>query len=98
VIVLALLKLKGEMLAPSFTRSADFQDVFCTVRASRNVCTQENLVDHFLNSSEQRAGPDLLVSAHYGKEGAPKLVFPEINQDTLWKQECGYNAGTRELF
>jgi CRP-like cAMP-binding protein len=50
---------------------------------SRNVRIQEDLVDQFFNSSERRLARTLLLLAHYGKEGAPESVVPEINQETL---------------
>ncbi len=60
-----------------------FSDFFVPYVLSRNVRTQEDLVDQLFNSSEQRLARTLLLLAHYGKEGAPESVVPEINQETL---------------
>jgi CRP-like cAMP-binding protein len=60
-----------------------FSDFFVPYVLSRNVRTQEDLVDQLFNSSEQRLARTLLLLAHYGKEGAPETVVPEINQETL---------------
>ena len=60
-----------------------FSDLFVPYVLSRNVRTQEDLVDQLFNSSEQRLARTLLLLAHYGKEGTPEAVVPEINQETL---------------
>jgi CRP/FNR family transcriptional regulator, cyclic AMP receptor protein len=60
-----------------------FSDFFVPYVLSRNVRTQEDLVDQLFNSSEQRLARTLLLLSHYGKEGAPETVVPEINQETL---------------
>jgi len=60
-----------------------FSDFFLPYVLSRNARIQEDLVDQLFNSSEQRLARTLLLLAHYGKEGAPETVVPEINQETL---------------
>ena len=60
-----------------------FSDFFVPYVLSRNVRTQEDLVDQLFNSSEQRLARTLLLLAHYGKEGGPEPIIPEINQETL---------------
>jgi CRP/FNR family cyclic AMP-dependent transcriptional regulator len=60
-----------------------FSDFFVPYVLSRNVRTQEDLVDQLFNSSEQRLARTLLLLAHYGKAGTPETVVPEINQETL---------------
>ncbi len=60
-----------------------FSDFFVPYVLSRNVRAQEDLVDQLFNSSEQRLARTLLLLAHYGKEGAPETIVPEINQETL---------------
>src|SRR6202035_704254 len=61
----------------------EFSDLFLPYVLSRNVRTQEDLVDQLFNSSEQRLARTLLLLAHYGKAGTPETVVPEINQETL---------------
>ncbi|HTD18078.1 MAG TPA: Crp/Fnr family transcriptional regulator [Ktedonobacteraceae bacterium] len=60
-----------------------FSDLFVPYALSRYLRTQEDLVDQLFNSSEQRLARTLLLLAHYGKEGTPETVVPEINQETL---------------
>jgi CRP/FNR family transcriptional regulator, cyclic AMP receptor protein len=60
-----------------------FSDLFIPYLLSRNVRTQEDLVDQLFNSSEQRLARTLLLLAHYGKEGDPETISSEINQETL---------------
>ena len=73
---------KKEMLRV-FHEERRFSDFFMPYVLSRNVRIQEDLVDQLFNSSEQRLARTLLLLAHYGKEGAPETVVPEINQETL---------------
>ena len=60
-----------------------FSDLFVPYALSRYIRTQEDLVDQLFNSSEQRLARTLLLLAHYGKEGSPEPVVPEITQETL---------------
>src|SRR5216684_6206726 len=73
---------KNEMLRV-LHEERTFSDFFVPYVLSRNVRTQEDLVDQLFNSSEQRLARTLLLLSHYGKEGAPEPVVPEINQETL---------------
>src|SRR5258708_21524001 len=68
-----------------------FSDFFVPYVLSRNVRTQEDLADQLFNSTEQRLSRTLLLLAHYGQEGAPESVVPEINQETL----AGMDGTTR---
>ena len=73
---------KKEMLRVLHEEHA-FSDFFVPYVLSRNLRTQEDLVDQLFNSSEQRLARTLLLLAHYGKEGKPEAIVPEINQETL---------------
>src|SRR5260370_4003030 len=73
---------KNEMLRV-LHEERTFSDLFIPYVLSRNVRTQEDLVDQLFNSSEQRLSRTLLLLANYGKEGTPETVVPEINQETL---------------
>jgi len=57
--------------------------LFISYLLSRNMRTEEDLVDHLFNSSEKRLARTLLLLARYGKEGKPETVVPEVNQGTL---------------
>jgi CRP/FNR family cyclic AMP-dependent transcriptional regulator len=73
---------KNEMLRV-FHEERKFSDFFLPYVLSRNARIQEDLVDQLFNSSEQRLARTLLLLAHYGKEGGPEAIIPEINQETL---------------
>src|SRR5229473_7022117 len=73
---------KNEMLRV-LHEERGFSDLFVPYVLSRNVRTQEDLVDQLFNSSEQRLARTLLLLANVGKEGTPEPVVPEINQETL---------------
>ena len=60
-----------------------FSDLFLAYILSRNVRSQEDLVDQLFNSSEKRLARILLLMAHFGKEGKPEVVIPKISQETL---------------
>ena len=73
---------KDEMLRVLHEEHA-FSDFFIPYVLSRNAQIQANLVDQLFNSSEKRLARTLLLLAHYGKEGGPETIVPEINQETL---------------
>jgi CRP/FNR family transcriptional regulator, cyclic AMP receptor protein len=58
-------------------------DLFVAYLLTRNVRSEEDLIDQFFNSSEKRLARILLMLAHFGKEGAPETVIPKISQEAL---------------
>jgi CRP-like cAMP-binding protein len=62
-----------------------FTALFLSYLLSRNVRIEEDLVDHLFNSSEKRLARVLLLLAHFGKEGTPQEIIPQISQQTLAK-------------
>jgi CRP/FNR family transcriptional regulator, cyclic AMP receptor protein len=54
-----------------------FSDMFVAYLLTRNIRYEEDLVDQLFNSSEKRLARILLLLAHFGKEGKPKLLFPQ---------------------
>jgi CRP-like cAMP-binding protein len=50
---------------------------------SRNSRIVEDLIDQLFNSSEKRLARLLLLLAHFGNEGSPQPIGPNINQETL---------------
>jgi CRP/FNR family cyclic AMP-dependent transcriptional regulator len=62
---------------------AKFSELFIAYLLSRNVRSQEDLVDHLFNSAEKRLARILLLLAGYEKEGKPRPFIPKISQDTL---------------
>ena len=64
-------------------REQTLSDVFVTYLLARNIRYEEDLVDQLFNSSEKRLARVLLMLAHFGKEGVPETVVPNISQETL---------------
>lgn len=58
-------------------------DQFIAHMLSRNVCTEQDLSDQLLNSSEWRLARALLLLARYGKQVKPRQVVAKISQETL---------------
>ena len=60
-----------------------FSDMFLAYLLTRNIRYEEDLVDQLFNSSEKRLARVLLLLAHFGKDGKPKVAIPKISQETL---------------
>src|SRR5256886_8173743 len=60
-----------------------FAHYFLAYVLARNTRFEEDLVDQLFNSSEKRLARALLLLAHFGKEGGPENVVPQIRQETL---------------
>jgi len=60
-----------------------FSDRFITRMLTRNLRTEQDLIDQLFNSSEKRLARALLLLASYGKPTKPKHVVPKISQETL---------------
>ena len=58
-------------------------DRFITHMLSRNIRMEEDLVDQFFNSSEERLAGTLLLLAGYGKRDKPAQAMPAVSQDAL---------------
>jgi CRP-like cAMP-binding protein len=50
---------------------------------TRNSRIEEDLIDQLFNSSERRLARMLLLLSHFGKEGTPQPITPNISQETL---------------
>jgi CRP-like cAMP-binding protein len=57
--------------------------LFISYLLSRNMRIEEDLVDQLFNSSEKRLARALLLLAHYGNQGKPERVVPEVSQQIL---------------
>ena len=64
-------------------RQHAFSDMFVAYLLTRNIRYEEDLVDQLFNSSEKRLARILLLLAHFGKEGEPETIIPQISQETL---------------
>ena len=60
-----------------------FSELFMSHLVTRNLRTQEDLVDQLFNSAEKRLARTLLLLAHFGIEDNPEMVIPQISQETL---------------
>ena len=60
-----------------------FSELFVAYLLTRNSRIEEDLIDQLFNSSERRLARMLLLLSHFGKEGTPQSIVPNINQETL---------------
>jgi CRP/FNR family transcriptional regulator, cyclic AMP receptor protein len=73
---------KAAMLAALHTEPK-FSELFTAYLLTRNNRIVEDLIDQLFNSSEKRLARLLLLLAHFGNEGSPQPIGPNINQETL---------------
>jgi CRP-like cAMP-binding protein len=78
-----LLRIDKKAMMVALHREHTFSDLFVAYLLARNIRYEEDLVDQLFNSSEKRLARLLLLLAHFGKEGVPETVIPNISQDTL---------------
>jgi CRP/FNR family cyclic AMP-dependent transcriptional regulator len=60
-----------------------FSEMFVAYLLTRNSRIEEDLIDQLFNSSERRLARMLLLLSHFGKEGNPQPIIPNISQETL---------------
>jgi CRP-like cAMP-binding protein len=60
-----------------------FSELFVAYLLTRNSRIEEDLIDQLFNSSERRLARMLLLLSHFGKEGTPQSISPNISQETL---------------
>jgi CRP-like cAMP-binding protein len=77
----ALVVEKAEMLRLLHAEH-DFSDRFIFYMVTRNLRTEEDLIDQLFNSSEKRLARALLLLARYGKPNQA-LTLPRVSQTTL---------------
>jgi CRP/FNR family cyclic AMP-dependent transcriptional regulator len=78
-----LLRIDKKAMMLALQREHAFSDLFVAYLLARNIRYEEDLVDQLFNSSEKRLARILLLLAHFGKEGVPETVIPQISQETL---------------
>ena len=78
-----LLKIKREEMVRVLRQEHALSDVFVSFLLERNSRIQSDLVDQLFNSSEKRLARVLLLLAHFGKNGPPETVIPQLTQETL---------------
>jgi len=78
-----ILRIDKEVMMQALHGERKMSDMFVAYLLARNIRYEEDLVDQLFNSSEKRLARVLLLLAHFGKEGVPERVIPEISQTTL---------------
>ena len=78
-----LLRVDKRAMMNALHREHAFSDMFVAYLLARNIRYEQDLVDQLFNSSEKRLARLLLLLAHFGKEGVPETVIPNISQETL---------------
>lgn len=79
----SLLRIEKNAMIRVLHEQHSFSDFFIRHVVSRNIRIEEDLVDQLFNSSEKRLARALLLIAHYGSEGEPNILIPNISQETL---------------
>jgi CRP-like cAMP-binding protein len=72
---------KGEMLR-LLHADHEFSDQFISYMVTRNIRTEEDLIDQLFNSSEKRLARTLLLLARFGKPNQA-LTLPKVSQTVL---------------
>ncbi len=78
-----LLRVDKALMLEALQRERPLADLFLACLLARNIRSEEDLVDLLFNSSERRLARVLLLLAHFGMDGVPKAVVPQISQQTL---------------
>jgi CRP-like cAMP-binding protein len=78
-----ILRIDKKVMMQALHREHEMSDMFVAYLLVRNIRYEEDLVDQLFNSSEKRLARILLLLAHFGKEGVPEKIVPEISQTTL---------------
>src|SRR5271157_4529367 len=79
----AVLRIDKKVMMEALHREHEFSDTFVAYLLTRNIRYEEDLVDQLFNSSEKRLARILLLLAHFGKEGKPETVIPQMSQETV---------------
>jgi CRP/FNR family transcriptional regulator, cyclic AMP receptor protein len=78
-----LMRIDKQTMMQVLHRQHTLSDMFVAYLVARNIRYEEDLVDQLFNSSEKRLARVLLLLAHFGKDGTPKIEVPKISQETL---------------
>jgi CRP/FNR family cyclic AMP-dependent transcriptional regulator len=79
----SVMKIDKKSMMEVLHREHAFSDMFVAYLLTRNIRYEEDLVDQLFNSSEKRLARILLLLAHFGKEGKPETLIPNMSQETL---------------
>lgn len=78
-----ILRVDKKTMMEALHREPAFSEMFVAYLLARNIRYEEDLVDQLFNSSEKRLARILLLLAHFGKDGKPETVVPQISQEIL---------------
>ncbi len=78
-----VMRLEKSAMIPVLRDQPEFSALFISYLLTRNIRSEDDLVDQLFNSSEQRLARLLLRLANFGEEGEPEAVIPKISQETL---------------
>jgi CRP/FNR family cyclic AMP-dependent transcriptional regulator len=78
-----LMRIEKKAMMLALHQEHALSDLFTAYLLGRNIRYEADLVDQLFNSSEKRLARILLLLAHFGKEGVPETVIPNISQETL---------------
>jgi CRP/FNR family transcriptional regulator, cyclic AMP receptor protein len=79
----AVLRIDKQSMMKALHREHAFSHMFVAYLLARNIRYEEDLVDQLFNPSEKRLARVLLLLAHFGKEGKPEGVVPDVSQQML---------------
>jgi CRP/FNR family cyclic AMP-dependent transcriptional regulator len=79
----SLIRVEKRAMVSMLHREPSLSAFFMSYLLTRNIRTEEDLLDQILNSSEKRLARVLLLLAGCGKEGKPAAVIPKISQESL---------------
>jgi CRP/FNR family cyclic AMP-dependent transcriptional regulator len=78
-----ILRIEREEVMRVLHHHRAFSEAFLRRILLRTIRVEADLVDQLFNSSEKRLARALLLIAHYGNQGEPKIDIPKISQQTL---------------
>jgi len=78
-----ILIIEKQEMARVLHSESDLSDRFLAHVLSRNIRTEEDLVDQLFNSSEKRLARALLLLARYGNDDTPVRTIPTTSQEIL---------------
>jgi CRP/FNR family cyclic AMP-dependent transcriptional regulator len=78
-----LLRIDKKAMMQALHQKRALSDMFVAYLLARKIRYEGDLTDQLFNSCEKRLARILLLLAHFGMEGAPDRIVPEISQTTL---------------
>jgi CRP/FNR family cyclic AMP-dependent transcriptional regulator len=78
-----LLRIDKNAMMQALHQKRTLSDMFVAYLLARNIRYEEDLTDQLFNSCEKRLARILLLLAHFGMDGVPDRIVPEISQTTL---------------